>query len=436
MKDFLIVGAGLYGAVMARELTRKGYSCIVIDKRSAPGGNIRTTMRRGIMVHEYGAHIFHTSDEEVWNYVTDFIPMVPFVHSPVACYKGDFYSLPFNMHTFKALFGCSEPEEARTCIEREALAEKLRILEERKKMKEAALGREKTQSDIETDAGREKANDDCDAASGREKTQSGSETNAGRKFVPANLEEQALVSVGRTVYETLIKGYTAKQWGCDPRLLSADIIKRIPIRYTYDEDYFTDKYEGLPDTGEGGYSGLIDKLLDGIEFRPETDYMLLRDGVDPEMWYKSPGLGLAKRVIYTGAVDEFFCECYGTLAYRSLRFEQEELKDDDYQGHAVVNYTDSETPFTRIIEHKYLTACYKSQGEPFTVITREYPKVFENGDERYYPVRDNLSMERYNKYMELADKCPQIAFGGRLGSYRYLDMDKVVKEALKDSRAY
>jgi len=410
LKDFLIVGAGLYGAVMARELTRKGYSCIVIDKRNAPGGNIRTSMRRGIMVHEYGAHIFHTSDEEVWNYVTDLIPMVPFVHSPLACYKGNFYSLPFNMHTFKALFGCSEPEEARACIEREALAEKLRILEERKKMKEAALGQEKAQS--------------------------GSETDAEREFVPANLEEQALVSVGRTVYETLIKGYTAKQWGCDPLMLSADIIKRIPIRYTYDEDYFTDKYEGLPDTREGGYTGLIEKLLDGIEVRLGTDYTALRGEFDRDNWYKDPGLGLAKRVIYTGAVDEFFGDCYGALTYRSLRFESEEIEKEDFQGHAVVNYTDSLTPFTRIIEHKYLTAEYKSQGDPFTVITREYPKIFEKGDERYYPVRDNLSMERYNKYMELAAQCPQIAFGGRLGSYRYLDMDKVVKEALKDSRAY
>ncbi|MCR5829312.1 MAG: FAD-dependent oxidoreductase [Lachnospiraceae bacterium] len=410
MKDFLVVGAGLYGAVMARELTRKGYSCIVIDKRKAPGGNIRTTMRNGIMVHEYGAHIFHTSDEAVWKYVTDLVPMVPFVHSPVARYKGNFYSLPFNMHTFKALFGCSEPDEARACIEREARAEKERILGERKKIREVSLDREKAHGGCETDPGQE--------------------------FVPANLEEQALVSVGRSVYETLIKGYTAKQWGCDPRMLSADIIKRIPIRYTYDEDYFTDKYEGLPDTKEGGYTGLIDKLLGGIEVRLETDYLELRGELDPETWYSNPGLGLAGKVIYTGAVDEFFCECYGALSYRSLRFEHEELATDDFQGHAVVNYTDSESPFTRIIEHKYLTAEYRPQGDPLTVITREYPKIFEKGDERYYPVRDNLSMERYNKYMELASKCPQIAFGGRLGNYRYLDMDKVVKEALKDSRAY
>ncbi|MBO4496912.1 MAG: UDP-galactopyranose mutase [Lachnospiraceae bacterium] len=391
MKDFLIVGAGLYGSVMAHELTRKGYGCIVIDKRGASGGNIRTSMREGIMVHEYGAHIFHTSDEEVWRFVTDLVPMSPFVHSPVACFKGSFYSLPFNMHTFKALFGTSEPEEARARIEREASEEKERIIRER-----------------------------------------GSE----EVFRPANLEEQALTTVGRTVYETLIKGYTAKQWGCDPRMLSADIIKRIPVRYTYEEDYFNDRYEGLPSTEAGGYTGLIDRLLEGSELRLDTDYLELRGQHEPDTWYTDPGLGLAKKVIYTGAVDEFFCNCYGPLAYRSLRFEQEELDKDDFQGHAVVNYTDAETPYTRIIEHKHLTADYRPASNPFTVITKEYPKLFEEGDERFYPVRDNASMERYNKYMELAAKCPSVTFGGRLGSYMYLDMDKVIKAALEASEKF
>ncbi|MCR4721013.1 MAG: UDP-galactopyranose mutase [Lachnospiraceae bacterium] len=385
LKDFLIVGAGLYGAVMARELTRKGYSCIVIDKRKNAGGNIRTTVKNGIMLHEYGAHIFHTSDDEVWKYVTDLVAMIPFVHSPVACYKGQFYSLPFNMHTFKALFGCSDPGEAKRIIEAEACAEREKI------------------------------------------------------SLPSNLEEQALLTVGRTVYETLIKGYTAKQWGCDPRLLPADIIKRIPVRYTFDEDYFNDKYEGLPDIRSGGYTDLAERLLEGSEVLLETDYLKLRTGKDPATWYTDPGLGLAKKVIYTGAIDEFFEFRYGALSYRSLRFETEELEKDDFQGHAVVNYTDGETPYTRIIEHKHLTlggsGKKEADGKPFTIITREYPKVFGEGDERYYPVKDKLSMERYNKYVGLAAQCPRIAFGGRLGSYRYLDMDKVIREALNDIKA-
>lgn len=422
MKDFLIVGAGLYGAVMANELTKKGYDCIVIDKRKATGGNIRTSMQKGIEVHEYGAHIFHTSDEEVWKYVTDLIPMVPFVHSPVACYKGAFYSLPFNMHTFKALFGTSEPEAAKARIEEEARAEKERIIRERKNARD------------------EEKFTLTDRARDEKKPASANPVSAEENFTPANLEEQALISVGRTVYETLIKGYTAKQWGCDPRMLSADIIKRIPIRYTYNEDYFTDRYEGLPDSGSGGYTGLIDKLLVGSTVMLETDYLELRSKRDPGTWYTDPGLGLARSVIYTGAVDEFFCNCYGPLSYRSLRFEQEEPGSDDFQGHAVVNYTDSETPYTRIIEHKYFTVYADGSGPESisgtTIITKEYPKFFVNGDERYYPVRDNESMERYNKYAELAAKCPQIAFGGRLGSYRYLDMDKVIREALNDSKAY
>ena len=366
-------------------------------------------MREGIMVHEYGAHIFHTSDEQVWKFVTDLVPMSPFVHSPVACFKGSFYSLPFNMHTFKALFGTSEPEEARARIEKEALEEKMRIIKERRSRENSSATKtfyhDVTDQEI-------------------------------KEFAPANLEEQALVTVGRTVYETLIKGYTAKQWGCDPRMLSADIIKRIPIRYTYEEDYFNDRYEGLPSTEAGGYTGLIDRLLEGVEVRLDTDYLALREQRDPDTWYKDPGLGLAKRVIYSGAVDEFFCNCYGPLAYRSLRFEQEELETDDFQGHAVVNYTDSESPFTRIIEHKHLTADYRPSGRPFTVITKEYPKLFAEGDERFYPVRDNVSMERYNKYMELAAGCPLVAFGGRLGSYKYLDMDKVIKAALEDAEKF
>ncbi len=438
MKDFLIVGAGLYGSVIAHELTRKGYSCIVIDKRGASGGNIRTEMREGIMVHEYGAHIFHTSDEQVWKFVTDLVPMSPFVHSPVACFKGSFYSLPFNMHTFKALFGTSEPEEARARIEKEALGEKMRIVKERRSRESSSSARtsynDVTDQDPEVDqtckVSRNTGTAEKNIEDIRDRFEEDREI---KEFVPANLEEQALVTVGRTVYETLIKGYTAKQWGCDPRMLSADIIKRIPIRYTYEEDYFNDRYEGLPSTEAGGYTGLIDRLLEGVEVRLDTDYLALREQRDPDTWYKDPGLGLAKRVIYSGAVDEFFCSCYGPLAYRSLRFEQEELETDDFQGHAVVNYTDSESPFTRIIEHKHLTADYRPSGRPFTVITKEYPKLFAEGDERFYPVRDNVSMERYNKYMELAAGCPLVAFGGRLGSYRYLDMDKVIKAALEDA---
>ncbi len=463
MKDFLIVGAGLYGAVMARELTRKGYSCIVIDKRKASGGNIRTVTDHGIDVHEFGAHIFHTSDDEVWKYVTDLVPMVPFVHSPVACYKGSFYSLPFNMHTFRALFGTDDPLEAKARIEEEARAEKERILAKRRdnffhiENPEKKFAQEYDGKKLSGKADDTKTNDTFLGNLDRDDT-----------FTPANLEEQALTTIGRTVYETLIKGYTAKQWGRDPKELSADIIKRIPIRYTFNKDYFNDKYEGLPDAASGGYTGLIDRLLDGIEVRLETDYLKLRSERDPETWYKDPGLGLAKKVIYSGAIDEFFCERFGPLSYRSLSFEEERLEKEDYQGHAVVNYTDEETPYTRIIEHKYLTAYagkdYTSQKEAqdmengrgmgtqkfghdpesnlpknnkkFTVITREYPKKFEPGDERYYPVRDAESLEKYNKYAALAGECPSVTFGGRLGSYRYLDMDKVIKEALNDSRAY
>jgi len=428
MKDFLVVGAGLYGAVMARELTRKGYSCVVIDKRKASGGNIRTAMRHGIMVHEFGAHIFHTSDDEVWKYVTDFVPMVPFVHSPVACYKGSFYSLPFNMHTFRELFGIDDPAEAKARIEEEARAEKDRLLSERR-MNISCPVTHGTKSGPEAQKKKTR---------GQTEKEEFSILRQEDIFTADNLEEQAITTVGRTVYETLIKGYTAKQWGRDPKELSVDIIKRIPVRYAFDNDYFSDKYEGLPDAASGGYTGLIDRLLDGIEVRLCTDYLELRASRDPETWYTDPGLGLAKRVIYTGAIDEFFGECYGPLSYRSLRFEEEELDREDFQGHAVVNYTDAETPYTRIIEHKYLTAYAEKDfaSEKYTVITREYPKIFEPGDERYYPVRDRESMDKYEKYRELAAGCPGIAFGGRLGSYRYLDMDKVIKEALNDSRTY
>lgn len=357
MYDYLIVGAGLYGAVMAHELTKRGKKCLVIDKRPHIAGNIYTKEEDGIQVHEYGAHIFHTSDKEIWDYVNRFAEFNNYINSPVACYKDELYNLPFNMNTFSKLWGVKTPAEAKERIA-EQIAD-LNITE------------------------------------------------------PENLEEQALSLVGRDVYEKLVKGYTEKQWGRDCRELPAFIIKRLPLRFTFDNNYFNDRYQGIP---VGGYTAIVEKLLEGVEVRLNTDYFDVRDSLT------------AKKTIYTGMIDEFFNYSEGVLEYRSLRFEKEKLEEENYQGCAVVNYTEREVPYTRIIEHKH----FEYGRQPVTIITREYPAEWKQGDEPYYPINDERNTELYNKYAELAAKESRVHFGGRLGAYKYYDMDKVIAAALKD----
>ncbi|MCR5331373.1 MAG: UDP-galactopyranose mutase [Lachnospiraceae bacterium] len=360
--DFLIVGAGLFGAVCARELTDAGFSCLVIDKRSHIAGNVYTREEHGINVHEYGAHIFHTSDKNVWDYVNRFAVFNNYINSPVARYKDELYNLPFNMNTFSKMWGIRTPDEAKAIIDGQI--RELNITE------------------------------------------------------PANLEEQALSMVGRDVYEKLVKGYTEKQWGRDCKDLPAFIIKRLPLRFTYNNNYFSDRYQGIP---EGGYTALVEKLLEGSEVRLETDYFELR---------KSDA-GLAGHLIYTGPIDEYFSFSLGVLQYRTLRFEKEWLETDNYQGCAVVNYTEREVPFTRIIEHKH----FEFGLQKGTVITREYPAEWQKGDEPYYPVNDERNTKLYKKYAELASKETDVTFGGRLGQYKYYDMDKVIAAALQTAEA-
>ncbi len=357
MYDYLIVGAGLYGAVTAHELTKRGKKCLVIDKRPHIAGNIYTREEDGIQVHEYGAHIFHTSDKEIWDYVNRFAEFNNYINSPVACYKDELYNLPFNMNTFSKLWGVKTPAEAKERIA-EQIAD-LNITE------------------------------------------------------PENLEEQALSLVGRDVYEKLVKGYTEKQWGRDCRELPAFIIKRLPLRFTFDNNYFNDRYQGIP---VGGYTAIVEKLLAGVEVRLNTDYFDVRDSLT------------AKNTIYTGMIDEFFNYSEGVLEYRSLRFEKEKLEEENYQGCAVVNYTERDVPYTRIIEHKH----FEYGRQPVTIITREYPAEWKQGDEPYYPINDERNTELYNKYAELAAKESRVHFGGRLGAYKYYDMDKVIAAALKD----
>ncbi len=351
--DFLIVGAGLFGSVFARKLTDKGKKCLLIDKRPFIGGNCYTEREGEIIVHKYGAHIFHTSDEEVWGYVNKFAKFLPFINSPLANFDGKIYNLPFNMNTFNQLWGVTTPEEAREKIQSQRVY--------------------------------------CES--------------------PKNVEEQALSLVGTDVYQTLIKGYTEKQWGRPTTELPAFIIKRLPIRFTYDNNYFNDVYQGIP---EEGYTKLVENLLSGIEVRLKTSYNDFLGGRDT-----------ATKVLYTGAIDEFFNFCYGELEYRTLRFESEKLQTDDFQGNAVVNYTSTKVPYTRIIEHKHFakTDC------PYTVITREYPCTWKSGDEPYYPINNEKNNALYEKYAELA-KTSGVIFGGRLGQYKYFDMDKTVRAAL------
>lgn len=358
MYDYLIVGAGLFGAVFAHEAYKKGRTCLVIDKRNNIGGNIYTEITEGINVHKYGAHIFHTSDKQIWDYVNRFAEFNNYINSPVAVYKDELYNLPFNMNTFSRMWNIRTPEQAR-----EIIASQI-----------ADLGITE----------------------------------------PHNLEEQALSLVGRDVYEKLIKGYTEKQWGRDCRELPAFIIKRLPLRFVYDNNYFNDRYQGIP---IGGYTAIIEKMLEGIEVRTGTDYFdFIRDNKD-----------IARKTIFTGMIDEYYGYCYGPLQYRSVRFETEVLDCENYQGNAVVNYTDREVPYTRIIEHKH----FEFGKQPKTVISREYSSEWKQGMEPYYPVNNEENNALYEKYRELADKESNVIFGGRLGQYKYYDMDKVIAAALE-----
>lgn len=366
--DYLIVGAGLYGAVFAQEAKKAGKRCLVIDKRSHIAGNIYTKEVEGIQVHEYGAHIFHTSDKEVWNYVNQFAEFNHYINCPVARYKDELYNLPFNMNTFAKMWNIKTPKEAREHID--AQIADLHITE------------------------------------------------------PKNLEEQALSLVGRDIYEKLVKGYTEKQWGRDCKELPSFIIKRLPVRFVFDNNYFNDPYQGIP---KGGYTQIVEKLLEGIPVKLGTDYETFCQQNTDGGFISMDGEDTFEKVLYTGMIDQFYEYCYGELAYRSLRFETEYLEDEDnYQGNAVVNYTEREVPYTRIIEHKH----FEFGTQKGTVITREYPKEWSRGDEPYYPVNDKHNSELYEKYAQRAAQEKNVLFGGRLGQYKYYDMDKVVRAAL------
>ncbi len=360
--DYLIVGTGLFGAVFAHEMKKAGKKCFCIDKRTNIGGNIYTQEQNGIQVHKYGAHIFHTSNRRVWEYVNQFAEFNHYVNSPVAVYKDELYNLPFNMNTFSRMWNIRTPEEAKAIIEKQKA--------------------------------------DC------------------KVHNPRNLEEQALSLVGRDVYEKLVKGYTEKQWGRPCQELPAFIIKRLPVRFTYDNNYFTDRYQGIP---EGGYTAIIEKMLEGTPVELGVSYkefISRQDGDRPEF----------EKVIYTGMIDAYFDYCLGALQWRSLRFEEETLADcDNYQGNAVVNYTEAEIPYTRIIEHKHFEF---GNGEG-TVITREYPAEWKQGDEPYYPINDERNNQLFAEYQKLAAKEKKVLFGGRLGQYKYYDMDKVIEAALE-----
>ena len=355
--DYLIVGAGLYGAVFAREAKKAGKSCLVIDKRDHIAGNIYTQEMEGIQVHRYGAHIFHTNNRQVWEYLGQFAEFNRYTNSPVANYKGEIYNMPFNMNTFNKLWGVITPAQA-----------KAKIQEQR-------------------------------AAAGITE--------------PKNLEEQAISLVGTDIYEKLVKGYTEKQWGRPCSQLPAFIIQRLPVRFVYDNNYFNALYQGVP---VGGYTAMVQRMLEGIQVRLGQDYLADKAGWDAQ----------AQKVVYTGPIDAYFGSCYGPLEYRSVRFETEVLDTPNYQGNAVVNYTDAETPYTRIIEHKH----FEFGTQPKTVISREYSAEWKPGDEPYYPVNDQKNGELYARYKALADQEEKTIFGGRLGEYKYYDMDKVVEAAL------
>ena len=364
MYDYLIVGAGLYGATAARELTDAGKRVLVVERRPHIGGNAYTKRMEGINVHVYGAHIFHTNLPKVWKYVNRFAEFNRFTNSPVANYRGELYSLPFNMYTFHRMWGVVTPQEAEAVID-----------EQRREI----------------------------------------------TGEPRNLEEQAIRLVGRDIYEKLIKGYTEKQWGRPCDQLPAFIIRRIPVRLTFDNNYFNALYQGIP---QGGYTGMVERMLEGIEVRTGCDYLQHKDELD----------ALAKRVIYTGPIDAYYGYCLGPLEYRSVRFETEVLDQANYQGNAVINYTDAETPWTRIIEHKWFEFGIRSDtGEPAekTVISREYSSAWKPGDEPYYPVNHEKNTALYRRYSEMAEGEERVIMGGRLGSYRYYDMDQVIAAALE-----
>ena len=362
MYDYLIVGAGLFGAVFAHEAKKAGKKVLVVDKRNHIAGNIYTKEVENIQVHQYGAHIFHTSNKEVWEYVQQFAEFNRYMNSPVARYKDELYNMPFNMNTFSRMWGVKTPQEAKEKIEQQIY--------------EAGITE------------------------------------------PKNLEEQAISLVGKDIYEKLVKGYTEKQWGRRATELPAFIIKRLPVRFVYDNNYFNDKYQGIP---IGGYTQMVEKMLEGIEVRLSTDFFADRENLSK----------LANKIVFTGMIDEYYDYCYGELEYRSLRFETEVLDCENYQGNAVVNYTEYEIPYTRIIEHKHFEfGCQNGNVNPKTIITREYPATWEKGDEPYYPMNDEKNNTLYTKYKELSEKESNVIFGGRLGMYKYFDMHNVVAEAL------
>lgn len=355
--DYVIVGSGLFAGVWAYLARKKGKSCLVVEKRNHIGGNIYCEEQEGIHVHKYGAHIFHTSNRKVWKFVNELAEFNRYTNSPVANYKGEMYNMPFNMNTFSKMWGISTPEEAKEIIARQK---------------------------------------------------------AGITGEPKNLEEQAISLVGTDLYKKLVKGYTEKQWGRDCKDLPAFIIKRLPVRYTYDNNYFNDLYQGIP---MGGYNVIIEKLFEGCDIVTGVDYLKEREK------YKNMG----DVIVYTGTIDSYYDYCYGQLEYRSLRFETQVLDQENYQGVAVVNYTDRETPFTRIIEHKH----FEFGTQPKTVITREYPADWKEGMEPYYPVNDEKNQRLYERYAEMAAKETNVIFGGRLAEYKYYDMDKVIESALR-----
>lgn len=365
MYDYLIVGAGLFGSIFAHEANKAGKKVLVIDKRNHIAGNIYTENVNGINVHKYGAHIFHTSNKEVWKYINQFAEFNRYINSPIAKYKDEIYNLPFNMNTFNKIWGVETPEEAKEKIEEQ--------------VKEAGIEE------------------------------------------PHNLEEQAISMVGKDIYEKLIEGYTGKQWGRPCKELPSFIIKRLPVRFVYDNNYFDDTYQGIP---IGGYTSIVGKMLDGIEVKLNEDFLAKKEEY----------LKMADRVVFTGMIDEYYDYCFGELEYRSLHFETEELDIDNYQGNAVVNYTEYDIPFTRIIEHKHFELLCQSENVNSnikTIITKEYPSTWRKGDEPYYPINDEKNNNLYKKYRQLANQEEQVFFGGRLGMYKYLDMDKDIEKALE-----
>ena len=395
--DYLIVGAGLFGAVFAHEMAVEGKNVLVIDKRDHIGGNIYTENRMGINVHKYGAHIFHTSDKEVWDYINRFCEFNNYINSPVAVYKDELYNLPFNMNTFSRMWGIRTPEEAKAIIKKQA-----------------------------------------DAEIARMKKEKGTDS-----FEPENLEEQALSLAGRDIYEKLVKGYTEKQWGRDCKELPAFIIRRLPMRYIYDNNYFNDRFQGIP---MGGYTAVVEKLLllakDSSEQKEISgsitvktgvdyyDYVRLEEGLPAKPFATIDGDSFDK-LLFTGMIDEFFGYRLGTLEYRSLRFETKDLPEvDNFQGNAVVNYTERQVPYTRIIEHKH----FEYGTGKGTIVTYEHPATWKKGDEPYYPMNDDTNNDLYNRYVELSKDYPEILFGGRLGQYKYYNMDQVIRAALDMSR--